>query len=207
MDDVANSGAPARARGRGRPRNAEADTAILSATRALLAERGWADLTIAEVAARAGVAKTTIYRRWPTKPELVAAVTRAFHDAERAIPDTGTLRGDFRVMVREIAEKAETTEGQGIGRMIMMDLSHPEVLAIAKATRDEFRRPWVAVLERAIARGELPAGSDTSLILDLLIGPLLARRFRLGETLDDTTLELSLGIVLEGALHGGAVRR
>lgn len=180
---------------------------ILRAGAEELARVGYEALRVEDVAARAGVAKTTVYRRWPTKPELVAAITRDFHDAERAIPDTGTLRGDLRAMLAEVAAKAESAEGQGIGRMIMMDIGHPEVQAIARATKEEFRRPWVVVLERAILRGELPAGSDKGLILNLLIGPLLTRRFRMNEALDDQTLELSLGIILEGAMHGGAVRR
>src|SRR5450755_2991805 len=80
---------------RGRPRSAEADRAILAATGELLADRGLAAMSIEEVAARAGVGKTTIYRRWPSKGLLALdAFVRSFRE-EQPLPDTGTLRGDL----------------------------------------------------------------------------------------------------------------
>src|SRR6201992_3133055 len=86
----AGSGAP-----RGRPRSQEADRAILTATVDLLAERGLAAMSIEEVAARAGVGKTTIYRRWPSKGLLALDAFVASFREEQAQPDTGTLRGDM----------------------------------------------------------------------------------------------------------------
>src|SRR5882672_4805358 len=93
--DAAEACAPASpaTRGRGRPRSATADEAILVATRELLAERGWADLTIAEVAARAGVAKTTLYRRWPGKADLVVDAMAALF-SELEIADHGSMLAD-----------------------------------------------------------------------------------------------------------------
>src|SRR5690349_24183101 len=86
----AGAGAP-----RGRPRSAEADRAILTATVDLLAERGLAAMSIEEVAARAGVGNTTIYRRWPSKGLLALdAFVDSFRE-EQPLPDTGTLRGDL----------------------------------------------------------------------------------------------------------------
>src|SRR5690349_25172745 len=80
---------------RGRPRSQEADRAILTATVELLAERGLAAMSIEEVAARAGVGKTTIYRRWPSKGLLALdAFVDSFRE-EQPLPDTGTLRGDL----------------------------------------------------------------------------------------------------------------
>src|SRR6185437_13353096 len=76
---------------RGRPRSQEADLAILTATVGLLAERGLAAMSIEEVAARAGVGKTTIYRRWPSKGLLALdAFVDSFRE-EQPLPDTGTL--------------------------------------------------------------------------------------------------------------------
>src|SRR6266699_2304041 len=80
---------------RGRPRSQEADRAILTAAVDLLAERGLAAMSIEEVAARAGVGKTTIYRRWPSKGLLALdAFVTSFRE-EQPLPDTGTLRGDL----------------------------------------------------------------------------------------------------------------
>src|SRR6201992_2010275 len=86
----AGSGAP-----RGRPRSAEADRVSLAATVDLLAERGLAAMSIEEVAARAGVGKTTIYRRWTSKGLLALDAFVISFRAEQPLPDTGTLRGDL----------------------------------------------------------------------------------------------------------------
>src|SRR6476620_10356561 len=79
----------------GRPRSQEADRAILTATVELLAERGLAAMSIEEVAARAGVGKTTIYRRWPSKGLLALDAFVGSFREEQPLPDTGTLRGDL----------------------------------------------------------------------------------------------------------------
>src|SRR5512142_1481611 len=85
---------------RGRPRSAEADRAILTATADLLAERGLAAMSIEEVAARAGVGKTTIYRRWPSKGLLALDAFVISFRAEQPLPDTGSLRGDLLSALR-----------------------------------------------------------------------------------------------------------
>src|SRR5450432_744304 len=85
---------------RGRPRSAEADRAILAATLELLAERGLDAMSIEEVAARAGVGKTTIYRRWPSKGLLALDAFVISFRAEQPLPDTGTLRGDLVAALR-----------------------------------------------------------------------------------------------------------
>ena len=80
---------------RGRPRTSEADRAILTAAVELLAERGLAAMSIEEVAARAGVGKATIYRRWPSKGLLALDAFVAVFREQQPLPDTGTLRGDL----------------------------------------------------------------------------------------------------------------
>src|SRR5690348_16144333 len=91
---AADAAGAAGAAPRGRPRSQEADRAILTATVELLAERGLAAMSIEEVAARAGVGKTTIYRRWPSKGLLALDAFVSSFRAEQPQPDTGTLRGD-----------------------------------------------------------------------------------------------------------------
>src|SRR5690348_11593173 len=92
---------------RGRPRSQEADRAILTATVELLAERGLAAMSIEEVAARAGVGKTTIYRRWPSKGLLALDAFVVSFRAEQPLPGTGSLRGDLlaalHAWVREVS--------------------------------------------------------------------------------------------------------
>src|SRR5437870_5218075 len=87
------------ARRRGRPRSPSADRAIAEATVELLASGGFASLKIERVAERAGVGKTTIYRRWPTKEQLVASALSEFAD-DFAVPDSGSSRDDVVVAIR-----------------------------------------------------------------------------------------------------------
>src|SRR3954469_20526368 len=89
-------------RAQGRPRSAAADTAILAATRAALVELGWGKLTMGDVATRAGVAKTTLYRRWAGKNELVVDAVAVLFD-ELELPDRGSLQADIEDVVLQFA--------------------------------------------------------------------------------------------------------
>ncbi|WP_448700720.1 TetR/AcrR family transcriptional regulator, partial [Streptomyces avidinii] len=87
----------------GRPRSAAADAAILAATRDALVELGWSKLTMGDVSARAGVAKTTLYRRWAGKNELVVDAVAELFDALE-LPDRGSLEADIEYVVLQFAE-------------------------------------------------------------------------------------------------------
>lgn len=129
---------------RGRPRKEGADEEILAGARALLAEVGYATLTVDAVAERVGVAKTTVYRRWPTKRELIAAALTA---SASSAPDLASL----------YAQLAETLRG-----------TEPEVvLAVVEARREELRAylPEVAI---DMLIGPLIAGHAASEVLALL---------------------------------------
>ncbi|GGV08746.1 transcriptional regulator [Kitasatospora herbaricolor] len=111
-DTAAGSPGPeGAARAKGRPRSAAADRAILDATRETLAELGWGGLTMGHVATRAGVAKTTLYRRWPSKNELVVDAVATLFD-ELVLADLGSLRADIEAVVREFAELLARPETQ-----------------------------------------------------------------------------------------------
>src|ERR1700722_13397170 len=97
---MTNEPAAPGARGAGRPRSAEADLSILEAATAILAERGLAGMSMEEVAARAGVGKATVYRRWPSRGALALDAFMADFQALQPLPDTGTLRGDLLAALR-----------------------------------------------------------------------------------------------------------
>jgi len=159
----------------GRPRDARADRAILEATLDLLGEIGLAGLTVDAVAARAGVGKATIYRRWSSKEALVLSAWKECIEVT-PVPDTGTLRGDLEQLVRTLT--AGLT-GHTINRVF------PQMVAAARVNQelsDEFahfiaerRRPVREVLRRARERGELSADANLDLVHDLLLGPLMYR--------------------------------
>jgi AcrR family transcriptional regulator len=139
---------------------------------ALLAERGLAAMSIEEVAARAGVGKATIYRRWPSKglPALDAFVT-SFRE-QQPLPDTGTLRGDLLFALRAwVRAVTRTPMGPMLAGLIAEAQHDPELRG---AWRDRVLEPLRTqhriMLERAMARGEIPASVNREVVLDLFFG-------------------------------------
>ncbi|NGN68951.1 TetR/AcrR family transcriptional regulator, partial [Streptomyces sp. A7024] len=111
----------------GRPRSAAADRAILDATRAALVELGWSGLTMSDVAARAGVAKTTLYRRWPGKNELVVEAVAALFE-ELTLPDLGSLEADVRGVVLQFAALLSRPEARTSLMAVVAEGAHDAAL-------------------------------------------------------------------------------
>jgi AcrR family transcriptional regulator len=169
---IPGAGVPGSAAPRGRPRSTEADRAILSATLELLAERGLDAMSIEEVAARAGVGKTTIYRRWPSKGLLALDAFVVSFRAEQPLPDTGTLRGDLLSALHAwVRAVTQTAMGPMLTGLIAEAQHDPELRG---AWRDRVIEPLRAqhriMLERAIGRGEIAASVDRDVVLDLFFG-------------------------------------
>jgi AcrR family transcriptional regulator len=157
----------------GRPRNSEVDRAILEAVLSLLAAGGYQRLSIEAVAAKAGVAKTSIYRRYASKDELIAAAI----DVNRpvaVIPDTGDLWRDLDEVLQQAAEADLSELGrQTLALMLGLASTSPRFAQIYWQKYLMPRRKAAAViLERAIARGELSTDLDIDLIFDLMTGLL-----------------------------------
>ena len=164
------------------PRSERARADVLEATADLVADVGVDRVTIDEVAARSGVAKTTIYRHWPTKQALVLDAVRTVCFPEAPTPNTGDLRADltacFEGMVR--AGLSGRT-----GQMLpsLLDGAHRDA-ALDQLLRDYLRErsgPTRTVLELAQLRGDLPADLDLDLAVTLVVGPLLYRKVILRE--------------------------
>ncbi|PLW71893.1 hypothetical protein C0036_15490, partial [Streptomyces sp. DJ] len=145
------------ARRTGRPRSAEADAAILAATRTALVELGWGRLTMGDVAARAGVAKTTLYRRWSSKSELVVDAVAVLFD-ELRLTDRGSLRADVEDMVRQIGELLDRPETKTALMAVMAESARDPALRlrIRDAIVGRQRHLVVQGRRRAQERGELP---------------------------------------------------
>jgi AcrR family transcriptional regulator len=162
----------------GRPRSVVADEAILDAATASFIECGWEGLTIEGVAARAGVGKTTIYRRYPSRLDLILAAAERLAQEKGDAPDTGSLRGDLRALADALLWMlTETRAGRAIPAMVAATSRHPELAVAYAAFIAERRRMSAAPFERAIARGELAADADIPLMMDLLVAPLFYRAF------------------------------
>jgi AcrR family transcriptional regulator len=159
-----------------------------------------------DVAARAGVNKTTVYRRWPTKADLVRATMRSLGPDSHEAPDTGSLRGDLQELAQRALRRASTPEGRCGLRMVLQEIEEPEVAAFVRSLRAENRKPWDAVFERAIARGELPPATEPSIIIDCILGVVASRKlFFVNDTKNEEILSSVIHLVLTGAENGGAV--
>ena len=185
----------------GRPRSQRADQAILQATLDLFGEAGFDAMTIEGVAERAGVGKTTIYRRWPSKEDLVSAAVGTL-SAELALPDTGSVRGDLVGLLQQLVRLLTSDPaGRVLPRMASEMASGSTVGQAYIETVLRPRRELIATaLRRGVERGELRANLDVELAIDGLIGPVIVRRMLGGSR---TALPRDLPIrLIDGALRG-----
>ncbi|MEH2000019.1 MAG: TetR/AcrR family transcriptional regulator [Nostoc sp.] len=157
----------------GRPRSIHADQAILQATLDLLAEVGYESMSIEAIASRAGVGKTTIYRRYTSKEELVADAIESLRD-DLLIPDTGRFWGDMDILINNAATKIDSPLGrQTLALIISTASSNPQFAEVYWTKYTKLRREaFSKVLERAKFRGEIHKDADVDLIIDLVSGSL-----------------------------------
>ena len=181
----------------GRPRDPGYDKAILDATLEILTDKGYAGMTIDGVAARTGVGRPTIYRRWPSKPALViAALTQS--PGLSPTPDTGALREDLLAFQRDQVRMMDLPASRRITAGLVADLvADPDLADTYLGDYVGLRQTSVAqALERGIERGELRPDADFSLVYDLLIGPLFIRSVVRGERLGPDMAEQTVDLVL-----------
>jgi len=191
---------------RTRGRAARVLQGVLGATAEELARVGYAAMRVEDVAARSGVNKTTIYRRWRTKAELVAATAMTMFEQrkQRIVIDTGTVRGDLRASLLGVFDLSPSE--RGILRLVQTERSIPEVGAFARRLGAEVYNARLAMVKRGIARGELPKSVDAKLVVDLVSAPV-QRALLANQMLDASYLERVLDIVLSGAAAQASARR
>ncbi|WAS95396.1 TetR/AcrR family transcriptional regulator [Nannocystis punicea] len=189
-------GSKARALVRGEP----VVQGVLAATLEELGQVGYRALRIEDVAARAGVNKTTVYRRWPSKPELVRAAIVALPGESLNISSQGSLRVDFLEIARRVAALGRSPVFRGVGRVIAAEGADPELMAIAKSVRETYATAFTAMFEAAAARGELASGVDPMLLLTVLGAAIQQRLLSDPGGLDEPTLVRIVDLLLHGAL-------
>jgi AcrR family transcriptional regulator len=161
--------------GRGRPRDGALDERILEQVLNLLGSRGYAGLTLDELAARSGVAKTTVLRRWPSKAAVAAAGVERLALQSVDVPDFGTLHRDLHALMHGAVDTFVRGRGQFVPRLLREAGHHPEITDLLHAVLHTRRQAYRKVLARAIARGELDPSVDQELLIDMLIGPVWTR--------------------------------
>ena len=158
-------------------RSAEARLAVLEAADDLLAERGFAGVTVEGIAARAGVAKQTIYRWWPSKTDILFEALAVDAAEFFTSPDHGELGRDLRDRLAQLAAFLSETDSGAVVRALAGQAQHDPGVAARFAAefvamqRERDREPF----RRAAARGDLPAGTDIELAIDELAGPVYYR--------------------------------
>jgi AcrR family transcriptional regulator len=157
------------ARRAGRPRDPRVHEAILRATAELLGEGGYAKLSIDGVAQRAMVTRQSIYRRWPTKLELVSELLHEVSDAA-PLPDTGSLRGDLLELYRLYTRNLRTPGGPIIPGLVAESMHDAELATIIDAYTSERRTRAMTIFERAVARGEMDPSFEPGLLIDMVSG-------------------------------------
>jgi AcrR family transcriptional regulator len=156
-----------------------------------------------EVAQVAGVNKTTVYRRWPTKMQLVAEAMRRESERRTVAPDTGSLRDDLRIMMRSFVENGQTP----LARAWLSEVSNSEVRTIMRGSRRQFESQWVAVIARGMARGELPAHTSPLFLSEVLVSPVVVRLVSGEELPTDDFCDAVVDLALAGAAVRARPRR
>jgi AcrR family transcriptional regulator len=164
-------------------RSARVHDSVLKSVFELLGERGVEHLSIAEVAARAGVHETSIYRRWPSRDLLILDACRHFMEDAIPVPNTGSLKRDLIAIQRDAREMLRSSQGQVIIALTQLQNVHARASRHAYwQKRFEHLRP---MFDRAVARGEFPKDADPIVALQTLIAPLYFRLLVTVEPLDD----------------------
>ncbi len=163
----------------GRPRSAQAHKAIIDATLELLAEEGFQGLSIEAVAARAGVGKTTIYRRWASKEELVMeAILQVQIDVQ--VVDTGNFRNDLATLLKTVYQGIMAYPYPSFGKLVLKFigeyLTNPEIFqgALTQLIFPRFQR-FIHMVEQAKAREEIRGDIEPELVIDLVVGSFYFR--------------------------------
>ncbi len=165
---------------------------VLSAALELLGESGVGGFSVDEVARRSGVAKTTIYRHWPTREALVVETCSQLSD-EQEIPDTGSLEGDLTAILTNIAHLLQTANWSAVLPSIIDSAERdPEFAELVSQIQRGHAAPLREALRRATSKGELPARTDLSTTVAALLGPLFYRRWFSREPIDDKFLHATI---------------
>jgi len=186
--------------GSGRPRNPRIDEAVLKAAAELVVEVGYADLTIASIAERAGTSKPAIYRRWPSKAHLVHEAAFRDDDEQLTLPDTGVLRDDLAEMLRRVSAAFAHPVARALTPGLMAEIAADPTLHPALLER--FGGAWKGFSDRiaiAAERGEVREGIDTDVLIETLAGAALMRLLVSStDGLDEAWIDRTTDLLMRG---------
>jgi AcrR family transcriptional regulator len=169
-----------------------------------LADVGYGRLSIEAVARRAGVGKTAIYRRWSNKLEMVLEIVSDVAGRSVPLPDTGSFAGDLQLLMMIVSRALQHRIASQIIPDLMAEASRNPQIAetLQKALRTHQQAVGDKLIGQAVARGELPEGTDPEVAVDLILGPLYWRLAVARTPLGDDYLETLIRVVT-AALKAG----
>lgn len=187
-------------------RTAKTGEAVHAACLRLLATRGVRGFGMEELAAEAGVHKTTLYRRWVSMAVLLGDVAAELIGGDIPVPDSGTLEGDLRAIARGIAGVLrDPVKGPAMTALFTAPPDMTEVAAVIAAFWAERLTRLAPVVDRAVARGDIP-DSDVSLVFECLGAPLYYRLLLTRQPIDRAAIERAVQVTLT-AIGAGQLRR
>jgi AcrR family transcriptional regulator len=180
-------------------RSARVRAAAIAATLAELAESGYSALSLESVARRAGVHKTTLYRRWGTREDLVLEAMLARAGEHISVPNTGSLRKDLFELAQTAATNAATPEVAAMARAVVAQMPHDGRLATANHRFwDERLALDGVIVEQAIERGEVAPDTQPRQVIESVLGPIHLRLLLTGEPINDAFLSGIVDVVVDG---------
>jgi len=173
--------------------------AILRAALEELAQVGYSAFSIESVASRVGIAKTTVYRRYPTKAELVrSAIGQFVANALGPPPDAGSLRADLIAIGRQLLQLTSSVLGQSLFRIRLLDRADPELDRMGQDFESEREELFKRIATRAIARGELSSAADFDSVVQVLSGTLLYKLVIKKQSVDELEIAHIVDLLLNG---------
>lgn len=158
---------------------------MLAATAELLFERGFSGATVDEISRRSGVARTTIYRHWPTRADLLRDACSTIATPQN-VPDTGNFETDVTALMTDLAQLLRTAKWTSVLPSIIDAAERdPDVADMYSQLQLGYSAPFETVILRAVARSELPEDTDAALLIAVLTGPLFYRRWFSRDPLTD----------------------
>ena len=183
----------------GRPRDPRIDSSVLHATVDLLGETGYAALSVDAIARRAGTSKPAIYRRWPSKAHLVHEAVFPLSDATE-LPDTGSLLGDMREMMRRTVTVLTTPAARAALPGLVGETAADPTLHAALLERfgHVLARGLTDWLDAAVARGEVRPEVTAADVVDAIAGITFLALITHGDTLDDAWVDRTAELIARG---------
>ncbi|WP_158755418.1 TetR/AcrR family transcriptional regulator [Dyella sp. S184] len=158
---------------------------VLAATAELLFDRGFAGASVDEISRRSGVAKTTIYRHWPTRVDLLRDACSTI-STPQGVPDTGTFEADVTALMTNLVDLLRTAKWTSVLPSIIDAAERdPDIANMYSKLQRGYSAPFETVILRAVDTGELPAGTDVAMLIAALTGPLFYRRWFSRDPLTD----------------------